>query len=63
MKQAKPTQHKKRKESLYGVMDGWNFGIGFWLALPVVSLLIIPIITIILWLILTIFGSVLGGLL
>ena len=63
MKEAKQTVRKKRKEPLYSVMDGWNFGIGFWLAFVATTLIIVPVITLILWIIFILFGAALGALL
>lgn len=63
MKEEKTTTRKKRKEPLYGVMDGWNFGMGLWASLTVWLLVIIPAISLLLWIILILFGSALGALL
>lgn len=63
MKEEKPTQHKRLKRPLYIVMDGWNFGIGFWMSFVASFVIIIPAIATILWIIFILFGSVLTRLL
>ncbi len=62
MKEAKPTQHKKKsKEPLYGFMDGWNFGLGFWFAFVAAMVFIIPALALIVWLALLIIGAFIGS--
>ena len=45
------------------VTDGWNFGIGFWLALILAIPVILFILAIIAWVAIMIFGGLAGGLL
>jgi len=45
------------------VMDGWLFGIGFWLALILAIPVILFILAVIAWVVIMIFGGLAGGLL
>lgn len=45
------------------VADGWNFGIGFWLALILAIPVILFILGIVAWVAIMIFGGLAGGLL
>lgn len=45
------------------VTDGWNFGIGFWLALLLAIPVIFFVLGVVAWVMLMIFGGLAGGLL
>ena len=53
----------KRNASTLTVADGWNFGIGFWLALILAIPVILFILAVIAWVAIMIFGGLAGGLL
>ena len=53
----------KRNASALTVTDGWNFGIGFWLALILAIPVILFILAVIAWVAIMIFGGLAGGLL
>lgn len=52
-----------RNASGLTVTDGWNFGIGFWLALILAIPVILFILAVIAWVAIMIFGGLAGGLL
>lgn len=53
----------KRNGSTLIVTDGWNFGIGFWLALILAIPVILFILAVIAWVVIMVFGGLAGGLL
>ncbi len=53
----------KRNASALTVADGWNFGIGFWLALILAIPVILFILAVIAWVAIMVFGGLAGGLL
>lgn len=59
----KPIGDNRLVAPLLTVTDGWNFGIGFWLALILAIPVILFILAVIAWVVIMIFGGLAGGLL
>lgn len=53
----------KRPASALTVADGWSFGIGFWLALILAIPVILFALGLLAWILVMIFGGLVGGLL
>ena len=53
----------KRPATDLTVADGWNFGIGFWLALILAIPVILFVLGLLAWILIMIFGGLVGGLL
>ncbi len=59
----KPMAVKRPVGPALTVADGWNFGVGFWLALILAIPVILFVLGLLAWILIMIFGGLAGGLL
>lgn len=58
-----PRAAEMQPGAILTISDGWRFGIGFWLALILAIPVILFVLGLLFWILLIMFGGLMGGLL
>lgn len=58
-----PRAAEMQPGAILTISDGWRFGIGFWLALILAIPIILFVLGLLFWMLLIMFGGLMGGLL